>query len=172
MFPQIKKILFATDLSENSRRAFRYAVTMADRHGAGMVILHVLEPIPGGAKQAIEMVLGEETSLKLREANEMRVKNVLIGKRREDDLIRNALADFYGESGATGAPFDTYEFLVKEGNVADQVIDAANKHACDLIVIGAHKGLLSHTAVGASAKNIVRQSRVPVLVVPPPERTT
>ncbi|MBW2634922.1 MAG: universal stress protein, partial [Deltaproteobacteria bacterium] len=38
----IKKILFATDLSESSRYAFAHAINMADRLGAGLTILHVM----------------------------------------------------------------------------------------------------------------------------------
>ena len=40
MIPKIKKILYATDLSENSAYAFRYAVNSAKQHNAELVILH------------------------------------------------------------------------------------------------------------------------------------
>lgn len=46
MIPQIKKILYATDLSKNSSFAFLYATDMAKRHNAKIVILHAIEPIP------------------------------------------------------------------------------------------------------------------------------
>ena len=45
MIPQIKKILYATDLSKNSAYAFFYAVDMAKRHNARIVIVHAVEPI-------------------------------------------------------------------------------------------------------------------------------
>ena len=45
MIPQIKKILYATDLSKNSHYAFFYAVDMAKRYNATIVILHSIEPI-------------------------------------------------------------------------------------------------------------------------------
>ena len=44
--PQIKRILFATDLSENANRAYGYAASMAEAHGASVTILHVLEKMP------------------------------------------------------------------------------------------------------------------------------
>ncbi len=46
MIPQIRKILYATDLSKNSAYAFLYAVDMAQRHDAKIVILHAIEPLP------------------------------------------------------------------------------------------------------------------------------
>ena len=45
MIPQIKKILYATDLSKNSEYAFYYAVDMAKKHDAEIIILHAIEPI-------------------------------------------------------------------------------------------------------------------------------
>jgi len=43
MIPEIKKILYATDLSEGARRAFGYAASIANRFGAGVTTLHVIE---------------------------------------------------------------------------------------------------------------------------------
>jgi nucleotide-binding universal stress UspA family protein len=45
MIPQIKKILYSTDLSKNSSYVFLYAIDMARRHDAKIVILHAIEPI-------------------------------------------------------------------------------------------------------------------------------
>ena len=50
MVPDIKNILFATDLSENARYAFTYASAIANRFGAAITILHVLEELsPSGS---------------------------------------------------------------------------------------------------------------------------
>ena len=38
----IKKILYATDLSENARLAFAYAISLANSYRAGLTILHVI----------------------------------------------------------------------------------------------------------------------------------
>ena len=46
MVPQIKKILYATDLTKNSAYAFYYAIDLAQRRDAKIVILHVVEPLP------------------------------------------------------------------------------------------------------------------------------
>ena len=45
MIIQIKKILYGTDLSKNSAYAFFYAVDMAKKHNASIIILHTIEPI-------------------------------------------------------------------------------------------------------------------------------
>ena len=42
---EVKKILYATDLSENARYAFAYAVSLADLYGAKITLLHVLPEV-------------------------------------------------------------------------------------------------------------------------------
>jgi len=45
MIPQIKKILFTTDLSKQTRHAFNYAVGLANQYGASLTILYVMEDL-------------------------------------------------------------------------------------------------------------------------------
>ena len=72
MIPQIKKILYATDLSKNSSFAFLYATDMAKRHNAKIVILHAIEPIPpyaevySGITYEMERKQQEETGEELK----------------------------------------------------------------------------------------------------------
>lgn len=40
---QLRRILFCTDFSENSERAFRYAVSATEEYDAELIVLHVLE---------------------------------------------------------------------------------------------------------------------------------
>ena len=47
-FPKVdvKKILYATDLSENARYAYAYALSLADLYQAAITIIHILPEIP------------------------------------------------------------------------------------------------------------------------------
>jgi nucleotide-binding universal stress UspA family protein len=44
MIPEIKRILYATDLSDNSAYALRYDINSAIKHDAGVIILDSLLP--------------------------------------------------------------------------------------------------------------------------------
>ncbi|MBW1819113.1 MAG: universal stress protein, partial [Deltaproteobacteria bacterium] len=66
MIPEIKKILYATDLSENARYAFSYATSLANRYGAGITILHVLQDLSPYRDSLVVNVLGEERWSELR----------------------------------------------------------------------------------------------------------
>jgi nucleotide-binding universal stress UspA family protein len=65
MIPEIKKILYATDLSKNSAYAFYYAVDIAQKRNAKIVILHIIEPV----SPLIRGYLGEDTVIKVQHQN-------------------------------------------------------------------------------------------------------
>ncbi|HZC24818.1 MAG TPA: universal stress protein [Candidatus Binatia bacterium] len=47
---QLHRVLFCTDFSENSERAFRYAVSATEEYNAELIVLHVLEEIQNSSK--------------------------------------------------------------------------------------------------------------------------
>lgn len=169
MIPEIKKILFATDLSENSRNAFFYAASEATRHGAGMVLLHVLERAPGSIDAQLEGLFGPEKWHEMQKEHEQNARKVLIGKRSDYDVITGALAKFCEDANAEHGQcsFEAQEIMVRQGNATSEILKVAADEKCDLIVLGAHKGLLGKTAVGSVVKAVLHEARVPVLVVPP-----
>jgi nucleotide-binding universal stress UspA family protein len=112
--------------------------------------------------------MGDGMWQQFREAQERRAKNVLIGKRSEDLRVRKALADFYGVNAEARRSFDDYEIAFREGKVADEVTKVVDEFDCQVIVMGAHKGVRGRSALGSGAKGVLTHARVPVLVVPPP----
>ena len=172
MVPQIKTILFATDLTENSRHAFQYASSVAARYEAAIVMLHVMEKLPSGAQQRLDMLVGAGSADAFRKLREQTAKDVLIGKSSDFHRVNTVLAEFYGAENTGDRHFsETCEVVIEEGRVPEEIVAAAEEHLCDLVVLGAHKGLLSGTAMGSVAKHVLRHSKIPVLVVPPAETT-
>jgi len=169
MVPIIRKIIFTTDLSENSRHAFAYAAALATRHGAGIILLHVMEESTTCVDQYISNLFGKERWQQMQEAHELSARDTIIGKRKDYDIIRKALANFSVFTDNTDAEvtFEDHDILVKTGNVIDEILTVAAENNCDLIVMGSRKGLLGKTAVGGVAKGVLHQTKIPVLIVPP-----
>ena len=95
---EVKKILYATDLSENALQAFAYAVSLADLYGAGLTIMHVIAEDPDLDERLIGHVSAETWEMiKQRHFDEAR--QALIGKRRgsgraiKDALWHNSSAE-------------------------------------------------------------------------------
>jgi nucleotide-binding universal stress UspA family protein len=64
------------------------------------------------------------------------------------------------------------ECVARQGMDHEQIIKYAKEADMDLIVMGTHgkSGFFSDILVGSVAKHIIRNSHVPVFVVPPPEK--
>ena len=165
MIPQIKKILYATDLSKNSSYAFLYAIDMAKRHGAKIVIFHAVEPIrtyliPEGGVQVYDMLN--------REKEEERKIDI--------EAIRNHLQAFCKKAETElGAPCLELisNIIVRVGYPPAEILSVADEEQCDMIVLGTHgKGFLAHTFLGSVSSSVLHRTRKPVFIIPLPSEKT
>lgn len=72
-----KKILYATDLSENSRHAFACAAGIANRFDAEVTILHVIEELSRVTTDRIAVFAGDEVFAKIRKRKEQDVVDII-----------------------------------------------------------------------------------------------
>ena len=158
---KIRKILYATDLSKNSSFAFLYATDMARKHDAKVVMLHAIEPIPAYA------------------AAYTGITDELKRKQQEDTVeeIRRRLGDFCRKAEAEIGPpcVDLVsKILVPRGHPPEEILNAADKEGCDVIVLGTHgKGFLAHTFLGSVSSAVLNRTQKPVFIIPlPSEKTT
>jgi nucleotide-binding universal stress UspA family protein len=165
----ISSILFATNLSKNCTPAFEFAASLATRYQATLVILHVLERMPDYIEAYLRGMLGEEKWQTYTEAHQKNALDNLAGKKSDNRIIREALEKFCAEAGIDDAAcgYHSREIVLTDGNVVEDIISQARRHRCDLIIMGAHQGIITGTSVGATVKNVLRGSKLPVLVVPP-----
>ena len=161
MIPQIKKILYATDLSKNSSFAFLYATDVARKHNAKIVILHAIEPVPAYAAA----YTGITDELKRKQQEET------------GEEIKNRLGQFCEKAEAQiGSPCVELvsKILVPRGHAPEEILNAADKEGCDVIVLGTHgKGFLAHTFLGSVSNAVLHRTQKPVFIIPlPSEKTT
>ena len=163
---QIKKILYATDLSESAVHAFSYAVSLANMYGAGITILHVLAEFPG--EEFIVNMIDRDTWEEIKNRHYSEARDQLIGKKRGHVAIKEVLEAFSEEAKADAKDqtFVTDETLIKTGAPAEIIVQTAKEQNCDLIVMGTHgHGTFADVFVGSTAKWVIRQSSIPVLVI-------
>ena len=165
----IKKILFTTDLSASARNAFEFAARIACGQGATIIILYVMEEASSYASSHLKGFLGEDRWQELKKSQEDQARQLLIGKKREGVIIKEALGEFCriakSEMGEENVPMD--EIIVSKGNVVDQILAEADKSGCDLIVMGHYiRGKVGEAVLGSTSRRVLRHSRVPILLVP------
>ena len=161
MIPQIKKILYATDLSKNSAFAFLYATDLARSHDARIVILHAIEPLPA----YVELQAGikdEDKKKQQGEAIEEIKKRLQWFCKKAEDQIGPPCAELVSKS------------LVPRGHPPEEILNAADEEDCDVIVLGTHgKGFLGHTFLGSVSSAVLQRTRKPVFIIPlPSEKVT
>ena len=163
---QINKILYATDLSESAVHAYAYAVSLANLYGAGIAILHVLAEFPG--EEFITNMINTNTWEEIKSRHYSKARDQLIGKRRDHVALKEVLEAFSEEAKAEGEAEDdvTDEVLIKSGTPAEVIVNTAQELSCDLIVMGTHGySALADALIGSTAKWVVRNSPIPVLVI-------
>ena len=60
MVPKIKKILYATDLSDTAKYAFGYAADMAKHYDAMITIVYVMESMNTMIENQVKDMVGKE----------------------------------------------------------------------------------------------------------------
>jgi universal stress protein A len=140
-----EKIVTAIDFSENSERAFEYALTLASTFDAELTIMHVInEPVdlrgfyvPHISFEQLEREI-EEGAVKIME-----------------DFCKTRLNSFsnYKTAIVTGIPYD-------------EITRKADEIGASLIVLGTHgRTGLDHLIFGSTAERVVRSANCPVMTI-------
>jgi len=137
-----KRILVATDFSEASKKAFPYAVSLARKFEASLLLVYVVPSHLPGELSHMGILLEEEKMLfKARE---------LLPQFRRSELDPHMQVDTF----------------VLNGGPAHEISATATTQKADLIVISTHGNTgLKRFALGSVTENIVRHAPCPVLVV-------
>ncbi|WP_456385229.1 universal stress protein [Desulfolithobacter sp.] len=158
-FPEVRTILYLTDLGDHTRPVFRQAVVEARKHGARILMLHVVEPLGPTGTMVLDMYLSAEKAENLKKGGMQEILEKM--KQRLEIFCQEEL-------GACGMePALVREILVASGQVSEEILRVADKHGADLIVMGRSASKRFATAaMGSTVRRVIRSSKIPVLVVP------
>ena len=139
----LKKILWATDFSDEAQEALLYAEAFAKAFKASIVALHVVPDFSPALYDAA-YVIKEDLARRLNFIKEEE-KNKLKAMKK-----------------AKGIPFKA---IVREGSASKTIIETAEEEKVDLIVIG-RRGMsaIEKLFIGSVANQVLRNSPVPILI--------
>jgi nucleotide-binding universal stress UspA family protein len=138
-----RRILVATDFSDGTADALKYAFSIAQENEAAITLLHVIEaPLDTAFENRDRLIASTEKNL-----------SELIPPGAESWCdVRTRIE--------TGTP---YRVILK-------ILD---KEKFDLLVLNIHgKGMLERVLLGSTAELVVRAARSPVMLIPPMGKTT
>ena len=141
-----QRILVPTDGSDITQKSVAAALQLAQSVGARVYVLSVKEPFPYSAVSEMQPTPPQEFF-------------------DAQERIANARVREVAEAAqARGLPCDTH--TVEALHPWEAIIEHAQQHACDLIVMASH-GRRGVTALllGSETQKVLTHSKVPVLVV-------
>ncbi|MBI4474348.1 MAG: universal stress protein [Acidobacteria bacterium] len=139
----IKNVLVPVDFSPPSSLAVNYGIALARKFRAKLMLLHVVES-PAALMYALPV--GAEKIEKQRYDQAERMLSALVGPEDEDDL--------------------DVRYLVKLGEIGEQIDLAVREHAADIVVMGTHgRGLFGRLFIGSVTQSMLRKLAVPVLTI-------
>lgn len=162
MLPKINNILYCTDLSKNAVFAFRYAVYLAQQTGANIHILSVIEQLPSDERLTLQSyIYNQSGSLEF-------LQQRLTQAQAE---LEQRLSDFWLNLpiGEQTLAQKIVSCDVVEGNPTQTILEQADTLDCDLIVMGGHEKGWLQALLGSVAREVLKDSRIPTLLVPQPK---
>ena len=145
-----KKILLATDNSEQAEKAGEYAISMTKMGGADIIVLYVIDTYYLNAlpQQDLREKLDEQFREEGKEAVEKFEKKIeqeqCEGNCKNINLIT----------------------MIKPGKPADVILKTAEKEGVDQIIMGkSGKHGIEKFILGDTAEKVVKESKIPVNVI-------
>ncbi|MBC7110578.1 MAG: hypothetical protein PWR13_262 [Archaeoglobi archaeon] len=141
MLPKYSKILLPVDGSECSKKAALHAFSIARSYGGEIFAVHVIDI----EEEFLTGTYYEELLQKLKER----------GQKILEEIER--MAEEHGIK---------VQKIIKTGNEAEEILEAAEEVKADLIVMGSHgKSALAKFLIGSVSERVIRHSKIPVLTV-------
>jgi ACR3 family arsenite efflux pump ArsB/nucleotide-binding universal stress UspA family protein len=166
VIPAIRKILYATDLSETARHAVRYACGIGSRYDAEVTVLHVIPDVVEELSTEVGTDIGGHMAPTERKQMNQRgiqiARDALVQRIHETSrLIKKEIPQ---------CPIAAGKARVEIGNPAEKVAAIAGEGDFDLVIMGTHgHGKLQEAIVGSVAREVIGKCPVPVMVVRLPE---
>lgn len=162
MLPQVKTILYPTGLGSGAPFVFRYALGLAARYQARIVVVYGLEPIRSTGQAVVKTYLSDKQAQQAQTEARERIRA---------DIRERIVLPFAGELEGGEAQLDEMvEIRVIDSSPHETVMHAAKAFEADMIVMGTHRHtVVKGTLLGNTALKVLHDATIPVVMVRIPE---
>jgi nucleotide-binding universal stress UspA family protein len=152
-----KKILLPTDGSENSKRANKHALWIADKSDADILVLYVIEPHFPRLGTTLPIAT-------LPTPDEQFYKEIRMEGKQIIENFKQELEDLQCKGICKNVNLKT---LIKEGKPSNEIINMTHEEKIDLVVMGASgRHGLDRFMLGSVTERVIREAKTPVMVAP------
>ena len=134
------KIILPIDFSDNSIKAFEFAIALAGKKEGEIILVHVIEAVFDFASQA---------------------SVAMESMHRDAEALMQKTLENHKDSGLT------FKTIIKEGTASISIARIARELEATLVVMGTQgTSGIKLALIGSTTLNLIKESSVPVLVVP------
>lgn len=155
--PNINKILYTTSLGPHTRSVYRHAIQMAQQNNAELVMLHVINPVGELGKALIRQYLPKDLVKKVHDEGVTKIMTEM--EARVQLFFEEELASLDQSIQIKVTP------KVVEGHHDEAILEVAKDQQVDLVIMGTENKLGIHSQ-SHTTQQVIKRSKVPVLVVP------
>lgn len=155
--PNINKILYTTSLGPYTRSVYRHAIQMAQQNNAELVMLHAINPVGELGKALIRQYLPKDLVKKVHDEGVTKIMTEM--ETRVQLFFEEELASLDQSIQIKVTP------KVVEGHHDEVILQVAKDQQVDLIIMGTENKLGIHSQ-SHTTQQVIKRSKVPVLVVP------
>jgi nucleotide-binding universal stress UspA family protein len=156
---QLKKVLIALDYDQTALKVAEEGLLLSKTLGAEVVLLHVISDPVYYASTEYSPVMGFTDYSGLAPFQLDTVEGLRKAAQHFLDKTKRHLGD------------PTILTVVKEGDIADSIFEAAKETHADVIVLGSHsRKWLENIILGSVAEKVLKQTRIPLFIIPTKKR--
>jgi nucleotide-binding universal stress UspA family protein len=149
----MKKILIAIDYDPAAQRVAELGYSLAKELKAEVTLIHVIS-------NPLYYSVSEFEPMGFIGYNDLMLTNNII------DSLRDVGHEFLNKAKIHLAD-DSIQTLVREGDFADSILEAANELSSDIIVLGTHgRKWYEKILVGSVAEKVLQHSTKPIYLLP------
>lgn len=144
----MKTIVVGVDFSDVTDDLISTAADFAKALDAAVILVHIYAPEPAFVGYAAYTYPGEDERAEELKEEKQKLKE-LVTRLREKEIQASA--------------------YMKEADTVGGIMEFSEHHGGDLIILGTHgHGFLERVLLGSVAEGVVREAKIPVMVIPSP----
>jgi len=152
---EFKKVLIALDNNPTSQKVSEQGYKLAKSMGAEVILLHVVTHAAINSTQEYSPILGLAGHMNL---NQMQLADVEELKQVGQHFM-NSIKFNLNDS--------MLQTIIRLGPIADSIVTTAKKVNANIVVVGSHsQRWLENILIGSVAEEVLRQSQIPIFIVP------
>ena len=151
----MKKVLIALDYNPTSQKVAEIGYTTAKEMNAEVILLHVIKDPEHYSSSEYSPIVGKQGNMDTSQIQTDSAVGLSKASRHFLNKIKHHLND------------ETIHTMVKEGEVAETILEAAKDKSADIIAIGSRsQNWLENVLLGSITEKVIRHTTIPLLIIP------